>query len=150
MRVRVWCACLCVLCRASTCCAWLGYRVHLGRLAQMVERPLRMREVGGSIPPMSKPFARTGSLTHTTHSQHHTDTHIPPTTHTHTRQPMQHTPTHCRNAGLVCHPVAYCKVRPPRSPSHILPIELPQMAVRLDRRIEKPRIVSTRGVTTIK
>ena len=28
-----------------------------GRLAQMVERPLRMREVGGSIPPMSNFFA---------------------------------------------------------------------------------------------
>ena len=30
---------------------WLGLCV--GRLAQMVERPLRMREVGGSIPPTS-------------------------------------------------------------------------------------------------
>ena len=30
--------------------------VVYGRLAQMVERPLRMREVGGSIPPMSNFF----------------------------------------------------------------------------------------------
>jgi hypothetical protein len=29
------------------------FDVVCGRLAQMVERPLRMREVGGSIPPMS-------------------------------------------------------------------------------------------------
>lgn len=28
-----------------------------GRLAQMVERPLRMREVGGSIPPVSNLYS---------------------------------------------------------------------------------------------
>ena len=32
---------------------------RIGRLAQMVERPLRMREVGGSIPPMSNSFPHT-------------------------------------------------------------------------------------------
>ena len=37
-----------------------------GRLAQMVERPLRMREVGGSIPPMSN------SLSFITHHRHQT------------------------------------------------------------------------------
>ena len=30
-----------------------------GRLAQMVERPLRMREVGGSIPPVSTLYSKT-------------------------------------------------------------------------------------------
>ena len=53
-----------VLCCAVLCCAvWVACALSAsivmrldmisGRLAQMVERPLRMREVGGSIPPVS-------------------------------------------------------------------------------------------------
>ena len=43
------------------------FAIGIGRLAQMVERPLRMREVGGSIPPMSNSFP-------------HTHKHLPPCT----------------------------------------------------------------------
>jgi len=41
-----------VICVYDLICVFV-FVVVCGRLAQMVERPLRMREVGGSIPPMS-------------------------------------------------------------------------------------------------
>ena len=58
----------CVASRCVVACVWLrlvcvyvffvaSVVFVFGRLAQMVERPLRMRELGGSIPPMSTSFA---------------------------------------------------------------------------------------------
>ena len=46
------------VCATCALIAWIGlivmrFELVSGRLAQMVERPLRMREVGGSIPPVS-------------------------------------------------------------------------------------------------
>ena len=57
------------VCVRVVCCACgldrvviFGCRLSVtGRLAQMVERPLRMREVGGSIPPMSNLLLFLGS-----------------------------------------------------------------------------------------
>ena len=53
MVVKVCECCLCVCFRRSVCGVAEVVFGAAGRLAQMVERPLRMREVGGSIPPVS-------------------------------------------------------------------------------------------------
>ena len=43
----------------TDCVIVIRFQWMSGRLAEMVERPLRMREVGGSIPPVSTLYSDT-------------------------------------------------------------------------------------------
>ena len=57
LRRRILLAVYDMLCQYAACALnasiVMRFMMMSGRLAQMVERPLRMREVGGSIPPVS-------------------------------------------------------------------------------------------------
>ena len=88
--------------------------IHQGRLAQMVERPLRMREVGGSIPPMSTfsfsflpsflPvfLSSASSICIDQQTRHNTNAPHAPTLHTrtHRTRSLPHTALHIAHCAL--------------------------------------------------